>query len=230
MRNDSELTAQPGRALGLTVHPNVDRLPTGRILLVACAYHGTDRDPNPDEEGGPAGLCKRWNGHRMMHRNFYANPRHPSYMAAQIDELAAWLAPAHCELVIDSTWRDRFHFTQLAVARQDPVIDPVSSGWARMADGQPPDAVILCYRDALGLGCAPIERAAARQVSTVYVLNGRRRLFRLDGAMRRRLALRRYLAERRVIELLLAAAVVPVAMLLACWDGMTGDRKRGDHV
>lgn len=224
MHEHEEGAARVGRAQGLTVHQNVNPLPAGRVLLVACTYRGGDRD-----RSGGSGVWAQWNGHRILHRNFYANPRSPAYLAALIGELADRLAPARCELVLDARWRDRFHFTDLPLAQPVGAVDLAEPRWARMGDGSPPDAIILCYRDALGLGCSAIERGALRQSPAVFVLNGRRRLFRLDGAMRRRLAARRWLANSRAVELVLAAVVIPLAAMLALLDRVRNRGERHDH-
>lgn len=215
--------APPTASAGPTTRPNTPR-PGGRILVLACAYHGADRDPAPP--GPDASFRKRWNGHRRLYRNFFANARLPAHMVAQIVELTEWLAPAQCELVVDAAWRDRFYFTDLPIARADPVVFPAAPDWVHMSDGGVPDAVILCRRDALGLGCGRIEAAARSRGSALYVLNGRRRFFRLSGATRARAALSRLLAETRVVETLAAALILPAAALLSVWDRVTGNLGR----
>lgn len=64
------------------------------------------------------------------------------------------------------------------------------------------DTVVLLYPDPIGLDFSACERFLASRWPTkrILVLNGRRRLFRLDRERRRRLALRRMLALFRPLE------------------------------
>lgn len=76
---------------------------------------------------------------------------------------------------------------------------------------------LLVFPDAIGLGAGAMQRLALSDGRPVYVLNGRRRLFLLDGATRQyALIWRRFLARSRVTEKLLAVLAYMVgAVLLA---------------
>ena len=63
-----------------------------------------------------------------------------------------------------------------------------------------------------------MERPALATGRPVYVANGRKRLFRLDRPTGRRLALRRFLARSRVLELLLAAVLLGAGAAVRLWE------------
>jgi hypothetical protein len=54
------------------------------------------------------------------------------------------------------------------------------------------------------------------------VINGRRRVFRVDGDMSRRLDRHRWLASTRAVERMMAVLVRPFAAGLAAYDRLTG--------
>ncbi len=82
--------------------------------------------------------------------------------------------------------------------------------------------MLLVHADALGLGLGGLERElAAAFPEQVFVLNGRRRLYRLDPVMRRRLRRRRVLAETRIVEAALGRLVPVLAWALAAFDRLS---------
>jgi hypothetical protein len=81
------------------------------------------------------------------------------------------------------------------------------------------DSIVLLYPDSIGMDFGAIERSVISRwpLKRVLVLNGRRRLFRLEPQMRRRLALRRYLEAIRIPEvafLLVFLIATPILLLL----------------
>ena len=88
------------------------------------------------------------------------------------------------------------------------------------------DNIVLLYPDSIGMDYGDIERqVAARWPSKrVLALNGRRRFFRLDAHMLRRLRLRRFLEACRVPEIILAAALIVAAPVLAVAYLIRGER------
>ena len=87
-------------------------------------------------------------------------------------------------------------------------------------------AIVLLYPDAIGMDFGWIERTlAGRYRSTpVFVLNGRRRLFRLDREMQRKLAVRRLLESSRFPEFALCLAFAMTTPFLALFDMIRGRR------
>jgi hypothetical protein len=197
----------------------------GRTLFVAFAYHGADRDATPH------GLLERFEspaarGHRILHRDHYANPRTLPYVIALIEEAASVLsAGAGADLVIDSRYQamppeeitrgfGRIWSADLASAGPwRAELLPHVAGYAH---------VVLVYPDALGLGCETGERLVLDAHASVFVLNGRRRLFRVDSSLAMRLQFSRFLARTRVVERMLAAIIGPVAGVLARRDRAEG--------
>lgn len=87
------------------------------------------------------------------------------------------------------------------------------------------DTVILLYPDSIGLGFGAVERsvfAHKRDWAAVVVLNGRRRKFRLNGATRFGLRLRRMLERSMLVELALLPVFVVVTPLLWAIDAARG--------
>lgn len=193
----------------------------GRTLFVAFAYHGADRDASPQ------GLLERFEspaarGHRIVHRDHYANPRPLPYLMAMIAEATAVLSAGSVpDLVIDTRYqgvppeeitRDFGRVSSADLANAEPwqaELLPQVPGYAH---------VVLVYPDALGLGCGAGEALVLDAHASVFVLNGRRRLFRLDSSLAIRMRVSRFLARTRIVERALAVAIVPVAALLARRD------------
>ncbi len=96
--------------------------------------------------------------------------------------------------------------------------------WAEMLGGA--DAVVLLYPDSIGIGFGAIERRLRRAVpgAAIRVLNGRRRVFALDGATRRRLRIRRALERSMVIECVLGALFLIATPILLGIDRARGSR------
>jgi hypothetical protein len=91
------------------------------------------------------------------------------------------------------------------------------AGWAPTV--RDIDTTILVYADALGLTFGGLERRLlAAGARNIIVLNGRRRLFPLTSRARRSFRWRRLLASTRIVELMAAISVLPVAAILAGYD------------
>jgi hypothetical protein len=200
----------------------------GATLFVVFAYHGADRDR-------PSHGWRAWieseavRAHRAIHRDHYANPRPIEYELAMVAAASRVLTPnAQPDVVID----DRFVALPPDMAERFSRVEraPVASAdaWRRrgcLADVPRYDNVVLVYPDALGLGCQAGESAARRGARHLFVLNGRRRAFRLDAAMAARLRRSRLLAQSRIVERLLGLAVVPVGAMLATLDRLRADTR-----
>ena len=198
----------------------------GRTLFMAFAYHGADRDDKR------RGLLERFEsaptrGHRIVHRDHYANPRSLPYLIAMIAEAAAVLSPHEPpDLVLDRRYEEDLpedvanSFGRVITAA---VVEPRAAGAQPWAPPGAYDNVVLVYPDALGLGCESEERDALNGRQCVFVINGRRRMFRIDRAMRARLGFRRFLARTRVVERGLAWLFISVGSALAVWDRAAGN-------
>ncbi len=157
--------------------------------------------------------------HVRFYRDFYANPRSPAYMAERLRALFGSGEGRRRTLVLDpkldgedatAGWAGDIHRSADSLARS-----PGDLAEQMRAH----DAVLLLHSDALGLGLGALERRLVGAFPAgVFVLNGRRRLYRLDARMQRRLRRRRVLAETRIVEAALARVVPILAWLLAGFD------------
>jgi hypothetical protein len=196
----------------------------GRTLFVVFAYHGADRD------GQRQGFLEQREsanarGHRIVHRDHYANPRPLPYQMAMVEAAIAVLSPeAPPDLVIDTRVPGALPGEISSRFARITSADVTGGALATGALGQSRDYdhIVLVYADALGLGCERGELDALAGRESVLVINGRRRAFRLDQSRRRRIRLSRWLAHTRLVERALALAMRPLAGAMAGWDQMTG--------
>ena len=161
--------------------------------------------------------------HVLFYRDYYANPRSDQYMLQRLYELgstcsfSALLVPEAA--IIPSEVLPFFS----RVRRIEPL-----SFWRRenlldLRAGH--DAILLVHSDPLGLGLGTLERQLQRLFGEqLFVLNGRRRLYRLDSRMRRILARRRLLAHTRIIEAILGRLVPVIGGVFAVLDRVTARR------
>ena len=190
-------------------------------MFLLFAYHGRDRDAAPptwlDRLGGSGAR-----GHRIVHRDHYANPRSLQYQVAMIAAAQARLTPDEpADLVIDRALGEDvanqlaggFGRVELAA-----LVDPRTWRNGMATDSRSYRHVVLVYPDALGLGCENAERRMLRDRDRVLVVNGRRRVFAVTRTFAYQLDLRRWLAESRAIERVFAIAVRPIAGVLSAWD------------
>jgi hypothetical protein len=188
----------------------------GKTLFLVFAYHGRDRDqatPSRLERlEGPGA-----HGHRIVHRDHYANPRTLGYQLAMVRSAAELLTPdAAPTFVFDTALGDEVPRAgeRLDLARPRYWHDSIASRAREFQN------VVAVYPDALGLGCQDAEHRLVRECGSILVINGRRRAFRVDHAMSRRMDVHRWLADTRAFERLLARAMRPYAAALALWDRM----------
>jgi hypothetical protein len=190
----------------------------GRTLFVAMAYHGNDRDLHPGFWARFESVPAR--GHRIVHRNHYANPRPAPYVFEMIAAATAEISNGLPDLVIDPGFDalpaeilSRFDRTVTANA-----LLPESWRGPLLADATSYDHLVIVYTDALGLGCEQVEAQALSRKFPVLIINGRRRAFHLDGSVRGQLQISRFLAHTRIAERLMAAVLRRVGTLLAMAD------------
>jgi len=108
-----------------------------------------------------------------------------------------------------------------------------NSRFVTMADEKIPaqeiesaDNLVLLFPDSIGLDFGIIERSIASRwpAKRMFALNGRRRFFRLDAAMRRRLAVRRFLEKSRIPEAGFLVLFMVATPFLALIDLARGHR------
>ena len=159
-----------------------------------------------------------------FYRDFYANPRSPTYMLQCTHALFESGGPQHRTLVLgpnldleaDATgWASEIRHSEYKLPQSSRDLAALAREY---------DAVLLLHSDALGLGLGTLEHALDAAVpEKVFVLNGRRRLYRLDTTMQRRLRRRRVLAETRIVESVLAQLVPVAGWVLASFDRLMGN-------
>ena len=159
-----------------------------------------------------------------FYRDFYANPRSPAYMLQCAHALFEGGGPQHRTLVLGPNLDLEADATEWAseIRHSEYKLPQSSRDLAALAREY--DAVLLLHSDALGLGLGTLEQALDSALpEKVFVLNGRRRLYRLDTTMQRRLRRRRVLAETRIVESVLAQLVPVAGWVLAGFDRLMGN-------
>ena len=127
---------------------------------------------------------------------YKANPRSSAYMRALQQERVAdaeWVDTGS-----DRDWRNRVDET---------------------------DSIVLLFPDSIGLGFGKLEQevfARKPDWADVRVLNGRRREFRLNGAVRLGLRIRRFLEWTMLPELLFIPVFMVLTLMFWAMDTMRG--------
>jgi len=193
----------------------------GDALILVCSYRGAARKRHTRHFGRLGALLailtlKRLRDYVAMWRDFAANPRDAAYLRQLAETvLARCTGP---RVVLDLALGEAaqpavgsgMEVTRCDLGAEDPSRLP------------PARTVILIYPDPLGLSWGELEGALLRDGRSVFVVNGRRRFFALDREARRALALRRLLANTRLLELLAGLVVIPISAMLALRDKLAG--------
>ncbi len=208
--------------------------PGGRALFVVCGY------PEGGRTGG--GASAPTTTERLFHlpfpravdesdcflKDFYANPRDVAYVASALrDFVSVNQLRAHIDVVADRSLR-ALEAAAMPGCTAPEMVDLLAPGaWdtgrLRELSRGLYDAVVLVFCDAIGLGCERIaDRVAGAPTHARFLLTGRRRVFVLDRALLRALAVRRFFVRTRLTERLLALAAWPVSGLLAAADVLSG--------
>lgn len=193
----------------------------GSTLFIALAYRGRDRDnKKPNVWTGLESAANR--GHRIVHRDFYANPRPFPYQVGMITAAARLMCGANDpDLAIDDGIAGNLpadiHDIFGTVERVS-VTSPRDWETGILAASVRYDNIVLVFADALGLGCENIEKEARCRSGSVFVITGRRRAYRLAQIPRWRIRLSRFLAHTRIAEKVFAILVRPTAAALAACD------------
>ncbi len=166
---------------------------------------------------------RRMREHVHFYRDFYANPRSSSYMLERLQELIGERCGQTMLLVGPGS--QQVHAPWATEIRRLPALPQQAlTEIERLQVSH--DAVLLVHADALGLGLAAIERTLSKGgPGRVFVLNGRRRFYRLDRAMQRVLARHRLLAHTRLVESALGLLVTIAGTLLAAMDRLFTSKK-----
>jgi len=201
------------------VHPRWERFVTGGPI-----------GRTPPEQLTPRQRMLVWKS-LQQYRN--ANPRDAAYMLGALDEVLTTattgqvrtdlLMPAWMKPTVDERMLARFERSWLFESPGNALDGQTMSD----LQSRGYDAVILLYPDGNGSGWSSLERRLGRLGRPIVVLNGRRRLFLLDAPTRRSLLMRRCLERSWLLESALIAAVVPVGLVLACYDAIASSAGRG---
>lgn len=199
-----------------------------RLLFILAPYPAQAADVTRDASPitrATLGLVdaltfKRLTGHRAMYRDHYANARPLAYLQGMVAAaIEATGARADSKLLQDTAFAAQTGGDATPGAATESVDLRAIDGnrLTAMATDGGYAAVVLVWPDALGLGWERLERKLA-PARNLFVLNGRRRLFELAPALRRKLALRRFCAYTRLPEIAFALATFPVAAICAFTD------------
>lgn len=217
------MTDKTPASKGLPLTVKWDPAPKGgKTLFVALAYHGADRDL-PQSRISRLVESPARRGHRIVHRDFYANARSFDYQLAMVQTARASIGDTHTfDIVVDASvsQADKDKISSLGfneIKEQDLSLNAQKTDRS-FGNANAYTNIILVYADALGLGCAQLEKQALKTGNPVFVINGRRRAFSLTRQLNRRLSVSRMLANTRIVERILSIAIVAVAFCLAKTD------------
>jgi hypothetical protein len=155
-----------------------------------------------------------------QHRDHFANPRSTEYQISLAEAVMARGHFSEVDIIVDVPVAQNAEPTaieKLKSSRVERIRAEILAGVANRWD-----TVVILYPDALGLSWRRLERAAMMTGANVVIVNGRRRLFTLDGPIQRGLTWRRWFATTRLQELLMAVCIIPVAALCAIFDAARG--------
>lgn len=195
-----------------------------------CSYRGGERATPPRHIEGPLGfrwLIKRLAANQLrqsiaIYRDHFANPRELDYLVALLEGEAEVAPNGAASILIDKGWQAD------QISRLSGRLDYQIADFQQSAsiDLKGADQVVVVYPDALGLGWRSLEKHLLSTGKPILVVNGRRRVFSLDRAASREMRFRRFLAETRVVELLLGVVVVGIAFVFAVYDFVSGVRRQ----
>lgn len=192
----------------------------GKALVIICSYRGGTRRKQPWQSPLRGTNALTLLGLRRFiaaYRDHYANPRSPAYQAALVRGL---LEKAHFdtfEIVVDSGLDLALDDIAIEGAAEIAIADLRSLSSNSLSRF---DAIAIVYPDALGLSWGWLEKLVMQAEENVAIVNGRRRLFRLDLSTHRALAWRRFLANTRIVQILLGISAYPLGAMLALKDKM----------
>lgn len=199
---------------------------TGRGLIIVCSYRGGNGNAEPRAFQTPF-FWRIFNAVTLLQlrrfvaamRDHFANPRDFDYQLALADAVVEKGDFSGFEIIADARLGavDGRTTTPAGHAIASHVLD--TSLLQRQGKT---DTIVLIYPDALGLTWSGLEQSASHQTANVVIANGRRRLFTWNREIARSLALRRFLANTRLVELVWGVLTVPTAAVLAAYDFARG--------
>lgn len=190
-------------------------------VFIVCPFYGDSGQTHGRGEAaksGGIGIFKNLRKHYRDQANFYANPRSVSYQLGAIKEFCSIngvgenidlaldenLAPYPAE-DIDSNFKQVY---KISLFPTKGLRDRLQKQY---------DNIVIVYSDAIGLGCEEIEKAIASH-SSVFVINGRRRAFKLSLDFQKALNRRRFYCKWRIVEALLAFSFIFLSGAFALSD------------
>jgi hypothetical protein len=184
-------------------------------LFVVIGYRG--REATPEAPSAFQRFLKRtpigrWRAHCAYQAEYYANPRPLAYSLDSIGRFCATNeVKGTVRIAVDPALTEP-GTAPSAVAGPVEVVDPDAAVRNPRAT-----VIVLVYADPIGMGCERIESGLSAGLP-VFVVNGRRRAFRLTPAMAKELTRRRFHTRWRLVELGLAIVGFPVSAALALSD------------
>ncbi len=206
----------------------------GRTLVIVCAYRGCARQ----EASSGSRLYSlpfvrsvvNWltlaslRSHITSLRDHYANPRPIDVQLGMVTALLGQSGAESIRTIFDVRRLPDQSEPRPSWAAESEAADLVT--WVPVVHDI--DTTILAYPDALGLTFGRLEtRLLAAGARNIVVLTGRRRLFPLSPRAMRSFRWRRLLASTRIVEFMVAIAILPIAAALAGYDWLkAGTRPR----
>jgi hypothetical protein len=200
-------------------HPNTPLPQLQRVLLVYKTWAGSNTPGHS------------WWDFRNYLIYFRANPRSLEYMDDIVREVLIMNYPNlqfDLLLDLDGSANPGLEDTLFSKAGRKWFADlsrPIS--WYQDPLKELPlssyDAIICLYPDPLGLEFGELEKSFLRKnLPNVWVINGRRRFFQLDGSTLRTIRFHRFLTKSWLAEIIFALSIFIVAPVIAVFDWLSG--------
>ncbi|EFO33985.1 hypothetical protein TRICHSKD4_0589 [Roseibium sp. TrichSKD4] len=152
-------------------------------------------------------------------RDHFANPRSADYQLAIADAIVARGGFSDVTIIADN------HISNGKIASRTPAGRKVLQCClnSEHVEGQANfETIVLIYPDALGLTWTKLERSASKKTDNLVIANGRRQVFTWNRQMARSLAVRRFLSNTRVVELVWGIMILPISAILSAFDFARG--------
>lgn len=199
---------------------------TGSGLILLCGYRGGNDNAEPKAYRIPL-LWRVLNAVTLLHlrrfiaamRDHFANPRSVDYQMAIADAIVERGAFSEVTIIADSRLASG-EVAPMTPSGRDIEMCRLDCAYLEALAGY--DTIVLVYPDALGLTWSKLERSAARKSINVIIANGRRQVFTWNRRIAKSLAVRRFLSNTRIMELLWGVLIIPISATLAVFDFARG--------
>ena len=156
-----------------------------------------------------------------IYRDFYANPRSEDYMLERVKEFVSAVCP-DCNIQIliqegfsgktykDNKSNNRVQILEYSGNKKNTLNAIISKMSGEIGDSK----VLFIHPDAIGLGQYENERVLLDKFpGRVFVLNGRRRIYKLTSKMHKKVVFRRFLVETRLPEAVASLLIWPLSLI-----------------